>query len=756
MSRNGNGTYNLPAGNPVVTGTTISSTWANNTLADMANAITGSIAADGQTPITGGLKGTNGTVAFAGVGQTKIPSGTTAQRASSPTDGMIRYNTDLQQYEGYKNGAWSIFGNGAGGTLFSDTVTATQGQTVITMPTGYVLGGDNLSVYVNGSRQIYNVNYTETTTTSFTFATGLNVGDLVNYTIGASTSLSVNAASVLYNEGSTGAVDRNVEVKLQESVSVLDFGADSTGTTDSTAAFQAAIATGKAIFVPEGDYLIDSPIALEASPVSKLYLYGASETHNGVVDAKTQINLVNNTQYFVAMGYDSCIKNISFVGGVDVIHHTSAGGDANTTKLIDVCALNWTGTFFKAFGAVNGSHITWERPVFVTLSTSSVVWDEYTNFPTGGFDNLYINDGWIETASTVGFKITTGIFVVDNTRFVPYTSANSLWLDFYQPSSFSAKSTFFGGESGRNIAKWRTDGGNLLFSACELFGFTSNNYGLQLLGAPQSITLQNCNGTSNPSSFLYIDPAMPSASQSLLSACKFSTTGIFDNGLGQNLADATNGLAIGLIAKDNLPYVVNNVLYSNLIATAGYQDQSSGSGTGFTVLQGSSAPDLKGANNYGYQITATSNCTGNFFVNNGPGISTLSNGTNTAEMLVSVLGGSCVFTMAFCGYFKTFYLGPGNHNLCFPIYLVGATPSLGFSFSMTNGTVLSVNRMMVFNLFYNSRTFETYGSAAPTNVTFGWERGSVVLNSVPTVGQPKGWICTTAGKPGTWTSMGNL
>lgn len=49
MSRNGNGTYSLPAGNPVVTGTTISSTWANNTLGDIATALTQSLANDGQT-----------------------------------------------------------------------------------------------------------------------------------------------------------------------------------------------------------------------------------------------------------------------------------------------------------------------------------------------------------------------------------------------------------------------------------------------------------------------------------------------------------------------------------------------------------------------------------------------------------------------------------------------------------------------------------------------------------------------------------
>jgi len=55
MSRNGSGVYSLPAGNPVVTGTTISSTTMNNTLNDIASALTGSLSADGQTPLTGNL-----------------------------------------------------------------------------------------------------------------------------------------------------------------------------------------------------------------------------------------------------------------------------------------------------------------------------------------------------------------------------------------------------------------------------------------------------------------------------------------------------------------------------------------------------------------------------------------------------------------------------------------------------------------------------------------------------------------------------
>jgi hypothetical protein len=55
MSRNGNGIYNLPAGNPVVTGTTITSSWANTTMQNVADALTQSVASDGQTPMSGTL-----------------------------------------------------------------------------------------------------------------------------------------------------------------------------------------------------------------------------------------------------------------------------------------------------------------------------------------------------------------------------------------------------------------------------------------------------------------------------------------------------------------------------------------------------------------------------------------------------------------------------------------------------------------------------------------------------------------------------
>jgi nitrous oxidase accessory protein NosD len=47
-----------------------------------------------------------------------------------------------------------------------------------------------------------------------------------------------------------------------------------------------------------------------------------------------------------------------------------------------------------------------------------------------------------------------------------------------------------------------------------------------------------------------------------------------------------------------------------------------------------------------------------------------------------------------------------------------------------------------------------FASAAPTQGT--WAVGDVTYNVGAAVGQPKGWMCTAAGTPGTWTSMGNL
>ena len=91
MSRNGTGTYNLPAGNPVSTGTTISSSWANSTLSDIGSALTGSIASDGQTIPTANLP--MGTYAHTNVGN--ATARTMYASASQAQDSTLTYLTSV-------------------------------------------------------------------------------------------------------------------------------------------------------------------------------------------------------------------------------------------------------------------------------------------------------------------------------------------------------------------------------------------------------------------------------------------------------------------------------------------------------------------------------------------------------------------------------------------------------------------------------------------------------------------------------------
>jgi hypothetical protein len=71
--------------------------------------------------------------------------------------------------------------------------------------------------------------------------------------------------------------------------------------------------------------------------------------------------------------------------------------------------------------------------------------------------------------------------------------------------------------------------------------------------------------------------------------------------------------------------------------------------------------------------------------------------------------------------------------------------------SQTTGPIGSVVGRIVDRLGQNFIWQTTASPAAGS-----WEVGDRSANSTPAVGQPKGWLCTVAGTPGTWVSEGNL
>lgn len=89
--------------------------------------------------------------------------------------GPSRYTWVLK--DALDNLIWTADGIGSTQGVQNPAIVATEGQTVFTVPE-YGLGG-YLLVAVDGLIQEYGVDYTETSTTSITFLTGLTAGQRV-------------------------------------------------------------------------------------------------------------------------------------------------------------------------------------------------------------------------------------------------------------------------------------------------------------------------------------------------------------------------------------------------------------------------------------------------------------------------------------------------------------------------------------------------------------------------------------------------
>ena len=175
MSRNGSGTYSLPAGNPVVTGTTISSTWANTTLTDIANALTGSLAADGQTTASGNLNmGTNQVVNAA--------DPTTAQ-ALATKNYVDTYVGNLGTMSTQNANNVAITGGSISSILEGATVTATAPSAT----TNYDFKTQAVRFYTSSATTNFTVNIrgNSTTTLNDTMTTGQTATMVLMVTNGA-------------------------------------------------------------------------------------------------------------------------------------------------------------------------------------------------------------------------------------------------------------------------------------------------------------------------------------------------------------------------------------------------------------------------------------------------------------------------------------------------------------------------------------------------------------------------------------------
>lgn len=150
---------------------------------------------------------------------------------------------------------------------------------------------------------------------------GVDLADL------ASTASSKGAALVGFKQAGAGAIDRLVQDKLRELVSVKDFGATGDGVTDDTAAIQAAVNgnTGN-LYFPQGTYLCGAVTINRA-----MSLFGEESGKNSATSG-TVIQQLNNTTNIFTVDTaasvtfrDLCFQGIAPTTGAAITLQYSSG-----------------------------------------------------------------------------------------------------------------------------------------------------------------------------------------------------------------------------------------------------------------------------------------------------------------------------------------------------------------------------------------------------------------------------------------------
>tara|TARA_R100000353_G_scaffold164246_1_gene124945 strand:+ start:125 stop:1606 length:1482 start_codon:yes stop_codon:yes gene_type:complete len=144
----------------------------------------------------------------------------------------------------------------------------------------------------------------------------------------------VQADLTAFTPSGTGATVRSIDSKLQDVVSVKDFGAKGDGSTDDAVAIQAAIdsvSSGGIIFFPKGTYIIGTELGIRSNNT----LVGANR-YDSVLKTKagTDITLIND-----GSGVNSkiCITDLGFSGNKA---NVSAGQIMNLWKTEDFLVSN--------------------------------------------------------------------------------------------------------------------------------------------------------------------------------------------------------------------------------------------------------------------------------------------------------------------------------------------------------------------------------------------------------------------------------
>ncbi|MGZ5029066.1 MAG: glycosyl hydrolase family 28-related protein [Methylobacter sp.] len=615
-------------------------------------------------------------------------------------------------------------------------------------------------------------------------ASGSGAGHSVEYAQVSGTSTGQGAGLVGFIQTGTGAVARKVKDKLNEMISVKDFGAVGDGAADDTAAIQAAInsaTSGMTVFFPAGFYKITATINLPNTYILRLVGQGMYASRIYATASMSKIFTTN-----AAVIYDTFeIKDLGF------LCNSLAGSAFVCEQLIHslIDRVLVTGATSTAIRINNGYNNTIQNCIFTGNAGNAL--------DISGANNNNINVRQNQIYSNTGY----GIIAADglNINIVGNgIETNTLaGIIAYDVKALNIEGNYFERNSATGVA----------FSAPEVLTVKADIFilsGGKVLTYTSGQTVECCRivgnhftpyGTGNiPTAGLSIDCNIFSTA---IDKMTVENNQIYDitkiTGLIGTYNNNNNSLVMGakvgknsanslvFLGTGNIQFAIksgHNALFDDTIASIIPHNYASQDLNLYSIISGTTGTLVKssqrlakdypawelstGDHIYGYTISLSSfpelkgnyvwfgvyyriqDATGTGFqLRLSDGITTSTDNDGTVTETITTAG-----TWVFKSVAKL--ISPSSTSL---VIMMSRTGGAG------NPVVVAMPVLTMMGNDLSRFPVPTqppvmYGSAAPT--TGNWLLGERVINSSPAVGQPKAWTCTVAGSPGTWVSEGNL
>lgn len=300
-------------------------------------------------------------------------------------------------------------------TVQEEVITATAGQTVFNLTTiNYTPGTNSLTVYIDGVNQYVGDSYLETDSNTVTFTSGVHVGGEVKFTTAIQTSTgATDASNIGFIQTGTGAVAQTVQTKLEQYVSVDDFGAIPDGVTDSGPAIRVALATGLPLRFQKGTYIVGPDPASENTGGIGPGLFGwciqVPDNTTMIFDEGSVIKGANGLKSWCRVMQFGTTDNVKVFGEMSVDANVANIGSPNNEHMHGVFLYDTTNFYFDAIKSINargdnvyiggtdntrGSSDGYiGRIVAETAGRKNLVWQAFDNVNIGSASLNNVNGG---------------------------------------------------------------------------------------------------------------------------------------------------------------------------------------------------------------------------------------------------------------------------------------------------------------------------------------------------------------------------